>query len=293
MLQRFLRNESHDFASGDTHAVALGLASHGFKDQFYRGLFEIGEVHRNLCLVSILQKNAHGFDVPETATGEPDTPGDLLRNGNIGCIQVDVISDQRFPGAYGRRACRRMDSRFAKVGLSVRVGSDFIAQSFELSSPNVFKVRSAGNGGCGLVKVNRNVEFFRDLTADVLCNLHAGVQCDAANRHKWNNVRRPHPRVPAFMLCEIDVADRRFDAPKRRLPNGLGRANDCDNRAIMIRIHLPAEQVHVTHGRDGIDNGVHHFGAASFTKVGHAFDNSVHGLIGVPFISFPTPVLPV
>ena len=84
------------------------------------------------------------------------------------------------------------------------------------------------------------MEFFRDLTADTLCDLHAIVERDAANRHKWNNVRCADPRVPAFMFREIDVAEGLFDAPNRSRANGLGRSNNGNHRAIMIGVHLPA-----------------------------------------------------
>ena len=67
LIERFLRDQPHNFTSHDTGAMALGLGSNGFENHFNGSLLVIGQIHRNLRLISFLQEKPHGFHVRESA----------------------------------------------------------------------------------------------------------------------------------------------------------------------------------------------------------------------------------
>jgi hypothetical protein len=49
----------------------------------------------------------------------------------------------------------------------------------------------------------------------------------------------------ASMSSEVDVAHSRFDASKRRFSDGLGRARNCNDGAVVIRVHFTAQEIDV------------------------------------------------
>src|SRR5262249_46670135 len=58
-MKRLMRNQPDDFAAADRDSIALRLAPDCFEDEFHRRLFEVGQVHRDLRLITISEQNPH------------------------------------------------------------------------------------------------------------------------------------------------------------------------------------------------------------------------------------------
>ncbi len=64
-------------------------------------------------------------------------------------------------------------------------------------------------------------------------------------------------------------------AADRRFLNGLALADQCDDAAVVVGIHLAVKQVDARH-LHGVDYGVNFGFIAAFGKIGNAFDERGH-----------------
>ena len=140
-------------------AVARGLALHEFEDAVDRRLLEVGQVHRDLGHAA--HQESRALDEAQAAGRKAHGLGDLLRNGDVGRVEKDVVGDERLARAHHGRAGGGMDARLAEIGLARGVGGNFVANALELAAADVFKILALGRGGGGFVEIDRNLEALR------------------------------------------------------------------------------------------------------------------------------------
>ena len=134
ILQCLLRNQPDDLAAHHGHAVALGFAPHGFKDQMQGRLFEIRHVDGNLRQLALRKVHAHRLHMAESTRREANGPGDAACNRNVGRAQVDVVRDKELAHAHHGGTRGGVQYGFAAIGIARRVGTHLFLQSLELTA---------------------------------------------------------------------------------------------------------------------------------------------------------------
>ena len=96
-----------------------------------------------------------------------------------------------------------------------------------------------------------------------------------AERDERQHVQRPHPRVHAAVVVEVDQAGAGPGPGHGRLDQGRARAHQGDDRAVVVGVAGPVEHQHpgVGPGEGGHDL-VDHLGPAPLRDVGHALDQA-------------------
>ena len=78
------------------------------------------------------------------------------------------------------------------------------------------------------------------------------------------------------MLIQIDQFRGFSDRPQRRLPDVIFVANERDNRAVVIDVHLQIQDGDSGNRTDRCDDGVKDSEISPFAKVGYALDEGCH-----------------
>ena len=170
-----------------------------------------------------------------------------------------------------------MHARFAKIGLARGVGRYFGTDPFELTAANILKVLAFGRGCGGFVKIDRDVEAFRDLGSDVARHGNAVFNSHPIDRNKWHDIGCSHARVRTLMLGQIDQLRGLPYPANGGFLNGFTLADQGDDRAVMVRIHLAVEEIDAW-DLHGFDNGIDFGRVAAFREIRNAFDKSAgHG----------------
>ena len=100
---------------------------------------------------------------------------------------------------------------------------------------------------------------------------------DAVNRDKRHDIGRAHARVRALMFGEIDQLGGLPDPANGGFLNGFTLADQGDDAAVVVGIHLPVEEIDAG-DLHGFDNGIDFGRVAAFGKIRNAFDQSAgHG----------------
>ena len=237
-----------------------------------RRLLEVGQVHRDLRHAA--HQEARAFDEAQAAGREAHRLGDLLGDADIGGVQKDVIGDQRLARADDRRSRRRMHARLAEVRLALRLRGDLVADALELAAADIFQILPLRRRRGGLVKIDRNLVAAGDLRAHVLGHGHAIFNRHPVDGNEGNDVGGAHARMRAGVLRQVDQLGGLADAANRRLGDGLPLADERDDAAIVVGVHLPVEQIHAGN-LHGFDNGIDFGRVAAFREIGHAFNESL------------------
>ena len=159
----------------------------------------------------------------------------------------------------------------AEVRLARGVGGDLVADALELAAANVLKILPLGRRGRGFVKVNRNLKSPGDLGADVLGHGNAVFDGDAVNGDEGHHIGCTHARMRALMLGQVDQFRGFADAANRRFLNRFALADQRDDAAVVIGVHLAVEEIDAGN-LHGLDDGINFGGVAAFREVGHAFN---------------------
>ncbi len=93
----------------------------------------------------------------------------------------------------------------------------------------------------------------------------------ALNRDKRHDIGGAHARVRALMLGQINQLGGLPYSANGGFLNGFTLADQCDHRAVVIRIHLAVEKID-TGNFHGFDYGIDFRLVTAFRKVGDAFD---------------------
>ena len=157
-----------------------------------------------------------------------------------------------------------MQRRTAQVGHERR--------AFESTAANIFE-RPALRARCsGLVEVYRDAEVAPYPFTGTMSDRHAVGQGRAFERHERHHVRRADPWMHPAMPAEIDALDCHPNPCECCIAHGLRRAGECNHRAIVIRVHLPAQHFHAADGRNSRRNRLDDRCIASFRNIRNAFN---------------------
>src|SRR5215468_2746207 len=163
-----------------------------------RRLLEIGQVHGNLGLPA--NQKSCGLDETQPACGKTNRLRDLLGDVNIRGVEKNVVCDKKLASPHHTRTGTGMQPRFAKVRLARGIGSDLIANAFELSTADVLEVLPFGRSGRGFIEINRNLVPLPNLVAYMACHGDAVFNANAFNWNERYDVGRSQPRMCALML---------------------------------------------------------------------------------------------
>src|SRR2546426_11733078 len=88
----------------------------------------------------------------QSARREPDGFGDLVRDLDIGGVEIHVVSDEKLSGPHHRHSSRGMKFWFPNVRLPVEVFFQLLAQPFELSPPHILEIDALRPCSCRFIK---------------------------------------------------------------------------------------------------------------------------------------------
>src|ERR1039457_5875347 len=96
-----------------------------------------------------------------------------------------------------------MHAGLAEIRLAGGISRNFGTYAFELTSANILQVLPFGRGRGGFVKIDRDLEAFRDFGSDVARHGDAVFDGDAVNRDKGHDIGCSHARVRTLVFREI------------------------------------------------------------------------------------------
>src|SRR6476660_6021180 len=168
-----------------------------------------------------------------------------------------------------------MKPGFAKIRLARGIGSDLIANAFELSATNVLEVLTFRRSGRGLVEINRNLVALPDLLPDMARHGDAVFNADALNWNKRHNVGCPEPGMRALMLIQIDELCGFPNPTDRRFLDWFALSDERDHAAVVVGVHLAVEKIDAVEFH-GLDNGVNFGFVPAFREIRDTFNQSLH-----------------
>src|ERR1017187_5735617 len=136
-----------------------------------------------------------------------------------------------------------MHAGLAEVRLARGIGLYFGTYAFELTAANIFEVLPFGRGRGGFVKIDRDLEAFRDFGSDVARHGDAVFDGDAINRDKGHDIGCSHARVRTLVFREIDQLGGLPYPANGGFLNGFTPADRSGERAVMVGIHLAVEEI--------------------------------------------------
>ena len=169
-----------------------------------------------------------------------------------------------------------MEFRPAEIRRPFRVGADRFPQAFELTPPDKGKVDAVRPRRGQLVQIGRYRKLVGDLLGQSLGNLDALLHRHAGNRHERHDVGRTHARVLALVLVQVNQLGRDPDRPESGVEHRFRLADEADDRAIVVRVHLLVEHRNAVDRLDDVDNLIDYLGPAALAEIGHAFDYLTH-----------------
>ena len=172
------------------------------------------------------------------------------------------------------RSTRRSEPLRAEVGRAVGIGRDGVAKALELALPDVGQANALRPARRSCIQVDGDRKFRADALAQLIRKLDAGVHACLTYRHERDHVGRAHPRVLAVMLGQVDQRGGTFDAPKRRLGDGVRPPHEGQHHPIVDAVGVQVEHRDTSDGGSCVANRGDDRGAATFAEVGDALDES-------------------
>ena len=273
LFQSFLGDQSDNFARQRDYPVAGRFAFYHLKDAVDGRLFEVGKVHRDLGQTA--HQEACTLHKAHAAVREAHCLGDLLGDVDVGRVEEDVISDEKFARAHHRGACRGMHAGLAKVRTARGVGRDLGADAFELAAADILQPLSFRSPRCGFVEIHGNLEALPYLFANVVRHGHAIFDSDAVDGDERNYIGCPHAGMRAGMSVQVDEFRGLTDAADGGFLNRFALADQSNHAAIVVGVHLAVQQVDAGHFH-GVEDGVNFGLIAAFGEIGNTFDERGH-----------------
>jgi hypothetical protein len=97
-----------------------------------------------------------------------------------------------------------MAKRVAEIRAPRRICLDVFTQALKLSATDVFQSLAIGMRGCRLIQVDRNLEAFPDLFANVAGNGHTVFDRDAFDGNERYHVGCANTWMRSLMFIEIN-----------------------------------------------------------------------------------------
>ena len=267
---RPLRDESDDLAPQDLAAPRAGPRLHRGEHRGGRGRVDVEQIHRDLSVAVHLEPG--GLHRRQPAARRADLPGDLLGHADIPRVEIDVERHQEGPRTDRGRPGGRMDPVRPKVRIRGGILPDPVSQALELAFPDVGQALALRAGRRPRVQVDRDPELGRRAFGEPPRHRHALVHRHVPHRHERHDVGRPHPRVLARVLRQVDALGGDAHRAEGGLRSRVGAGHEREHRAVVRRIDLHVEQAHAGDARDGRPQRVEGRGVTALGEVGDAFD---------------------
>src|SRR6202023_2421079 len=200
----------------------------------------VGEVHRHLDQAAVGEREAESLDVGQTTGGGADGFCDVFGDLQVGCLEVDVVGDQRNPRPDRRRPGSGVDRGRSFVRGAVRV-ADVLEQILEASLAYLFQLAALGpSGGLGIV-IDRDSKLFPESRAESMGKVDANTHRQVGERNEGHNVGGTHPWVFAAVLPQIDAFGRNGGAGHRRIDRKAWLGDEGDDHPVMRGIGLDVD----------------------------------------------------
>ena len=173
------------------------------------------------------------------------------------------------------RSRRGMQRRLAEIGLARRVRLHIFANAFKLAAAHVLQVLPLGSLRRRLVQIHRNLVALPDFLASAARDGDAILQRHAFDRDERNHVGSAQAGMRARVLGQVDQFSGFADAANRRLGHIDGIADQGDDAAVVIGVHLAIEEIDAIH-LHGFEDGIDASLVAPFREVGNTFDECGH-----------------
>ena len=224
-----LRDESDDLALLDLDAPRSGSGLHGGEYRGGRGRIDVQQVHRDLGLAVHLEPGRLNRRQP--AARRADLLRNLLGDSDIPRVEIDVERHQEGPRPDRGRPGGRMDAFRPEVRIGSGIPPDPVSQTLELPFPDVGQALPLRPGRGAGVEIDRDPELARRPLGEATRDRHALVHRHVTHRHERHDVRRPHPRVLALVLRQVDAVRGDAHRAKRGLRGRGGAGHQREHRA--------------------------------------------------------------
>ena len=131
----------------------------------------------------------------------------------------------------------------SKIRFAGGIGGYFVANSFELSPPDVFQILAFRGNRSRFVQIDRNLIPPPYLFADMPGDGYAIFDADAFDRNKRHHISRAQAWMRSLMVVQIDQLGCFTHPTDRRFPDRLSFAHQRDHAAVMVGVHFAVEQV--------------------------------------------------
>ena len=242
--QGIFGHQSHDLGLLNPDPEACRLPSHRLHGAMDRGSPVVGQVHRHLGTLALVDLEAERLDLHQAAVAAAHGACDALCHRDVRGREVGVVRDQHGPGTDCHRTRRRVHPRLADVGAPRGIGRDGIADDFELSGAHPRQVLALGQPSSLAVEVDRDLQLLpypgaeRDGKIDRL--LGGGV----AQGHEWDHIGGAHPRVLTLVAVEVDERRRRPHHLQHRIHERRPLTDERDDAPVVVAVLLDVEQRH-------------------------------------------------
>ena len=239
-----------------------------FEDGVERGDFEIDQIDGDLHLIARGEWEADGFYGGQSAGRFTDFASDGAGDGEIVSAQIDIPCHEKFAGPdYGNSGggMRAVPSKAADVGRQGCVGQ----------LADVFEAEALGAQGGGFVEIYGDAEFVPDAAAGLMRESGAVIESEPADGNEGDDVGCAEARVNAGVAREVDEFGCGANGREGCRADGLGRAREGHDRAVVVGVRSDVEELDAGGGGDGASDARDDDGIAAFGEIRHAFDNQV------------------
>src|SRR5205085_7288153 len=234
------------------------------------------QVHRDLHDAAALKLEAERLQVQQSAVALAHGARDASCDRQVARVQRDVVRDQKRSHADDASARGRVYARLSNVRRARGVRADLRAQQLESSAPHVRKIFSFGPLCRALVEIDGDAQLAPDSLARTPRERDALLYADAADGDERQNVARAHARVLPRVRVEVNQLRSARHNAHRRLDDRTGRRDEGDDRAVVIRVNVRAEDERALNRLDRLDQPRNHLGLAPLAEVWYTLDDAIH-----------------
>ena len=213
-----------------------------------------------------------------------DDTGPLERSNSA--FRKDFVSRTKaLFDSFGAPLAGTSDAPFSEL---LRVMASF--PSYSLGNQSVISLQSPGaqsianaEGWAALgrrVDEHRQLGLARDPCPDHLRGCRGPAQILGHDRHERDDVRRPDTRVGALVRAQVDALECNTDPREQRVAELALRADDREDRPVVVRVRVHVQQSRVTRQRsaDRVDGE----SIAALAEVRNGLERQHSRTLGLP-----------
>src|SRR3989442_7267537 len=169
-----------------------------------------------------------------------------------------------------------MEPKGAESGPAVRIRRDLDLQALVFPTADIRQSATVGTGRGCLVQVDRHVQLVGNSFSDRAREAATIVHRDARDGDKGEDVESSHPRMFALVTIHVDPLHGLLRTSERGLGDTSAIANERDDGAIVVRVHLLIKDSDGGDGADGLRDRVDDILAAALGEIWDALDDLRH-----------------